>query len=83
MELPAISWIALRRPAVLSKASRGASGNNRQNALHAVIVIVSHDFSVRQRLDSVVIAGSRPSANVWTSGLMCRKHEARDKHADG
>jgi hypothetical protein len=48
MELPAISWIALRRPAVLGKASRGASGNNRQNAPHAIIVIVSHDFSVRR-----------------------------------
>jgi hypothetical protein len=42
----------------MGKASRGASGNNRQSARHAINVIVSHDFSFC-RLDSVMIVGAR------------------------
>jgi hypothetical protein len=48
MEVPAISRIAVRRPAVLGKASRKAIGNNRQNAPHAMDVIISLNFSVRE-----------------------------------
>jgi hypothetical protein len=39
----------MHRPAVMGKASRGASGNNRQSVPHAINVIVSRDCSCQRR----------------------------------
>jgi hypothetical protein len=60
---PAISWIAMRRPAVRRKASRRASGNNPQNAPTPSTLssaMISHSANTD---DSVMTVGERLSEN--------------------